>query len=266
MLPEKLVAVTRAGFTWNFREAKRGGTLWRSVCLSGNYSGEIHCIKSCIKGARATFYQVKARRRTRDAKKGKGKKGRKKRRKYSSSFSRVVRVYVGYIGELVYPRFSRMIREWNVTPGTTGESPRSRFALSSIRRTKWRDQTVECIWQHDNCGVKPCTSDRLLSKRSFSFKLSSVSYFFFLFFFPSPVCYSLLVFSISPKNSVAILSLSLSLSLPEKKTNEKRRERERENSSFSLRNGTECYTADEFVQFYQQTEHQLSESWNLQPF
>lgn len=27
-----------------------------------------------------------------------------------------------------------------------------------------------------------------------------------------------------------------------------------------------CYMADEFVQFYQQTEHQLSESWNLWPF
>lgn len=28
----------------------------------------------------------------------------------------------------------------------------------------------------------------------------------------------------------------------------------------------QCYMADEFVQFYQQTEHQLSESWNLWPF
>ena len=225
------------------------------------------------------FREMKAKRHTRDDKKHKKKKKKKKKKKRKEERENEkgeVLVFVFSCGSRVYADTSAIcLPEVSSNDSPTGVASetearnrriaqRSRSAFSS-NETKWRDQTVECISQHDNCGVKPCTSDRSLSKRSFSFKLSSISYFSFCFF----LSLSRLLPPIGIFNFTEELcrdSLSPTGKKIQRMKSEKERERERENPGFSLRNGTECYTADEFVQFYQQTEHQLSESWNLQPF
>ena len=71
------------------------------------------------------------------------------------------------------------------------------------------------------------------------------------------------VFSISPKNS-AVFFLCRKKKEQRTETNKKRWKKKKARTSegilVSQYETQQCYMADEFVQFYQQTEHQLSES------